>query len=104
MLWSKTQTNETPLNQTECLLSPLLFYGKSGSAVTKNIRYSDRPARMIRAILRSDVRINPLGDISLKNQGPSPIGRQAARITFLLSREPQNCDVLAMCRAASCTD
>ena len=50
------------------------------------------------------VRITPIGDISLKNQGLSPIGRQAARITFSLSCEPQNCDVLAMCRAASCTD
>ena len=72
MLWSKTQTTDTPLNQTECLLSPFLFYGKSGSAVTKNVRYSDRPARMTRAILRSDVRINPPRGFFSEKSGALP--------------------------------
>jgi hypothetical protein len=45
----------------------------------------------------------PRGNLSLKNQGLSPIGIRAASNYYLLQIvNPQNRDVLAMCRPASC--
>lgn len=52
MLQSKTQTTETPLNETGCLL-PLAFLRKSGSAVPETVRRLPTGlARLIRALPR----------------------------------------------------
>jgi hypothetical protein len=56
-----------------CLV-PLPFLRKSESAVTRNVRQLPTgPARLIRALLESNKRINSVRDFVLENQGLSPI-------------------------------